>query len=557
MFNFSTFFRNLFKKLDKLQSLDLSHNQLNSYFRIALEKNTNLNYLYLQNNSIPDLFILHIKLPRYLRELDLSFNEIYELKGKNLELLYTNDLTLNLSHNRIQTIQLEDFGEYNLLDTLSVRTDLNHNPLQCDCKILKSMEYLLNGYKTHLKFNIENLNCWGPKQLNGKYLNDVKKMELLCSLQPQYVGSYKCPEECECWIRLYDKILLMNCSHRNLTQVPIIKSIRNYLNGIELNLSGNLITTLPSSLQQGYAECTKLFLYQNNLSEINKSQIPLNLTHLDLRRNQLQLLDEDTLTYLNANRFLHTIYLSSNKWKCDCSDTSVFLSNTIQSNRSKFVDGSKVACHNYSKIQVIQDLKVLCHKKNILNIVMICMCITIIFIILTLYYKYRTKIKIFLYSHNICRSIVAKYDDVDDVNKRYDAFISYSHKDEDFIANYLVPELENGCPSFKLCVHVRDFVIGDYIPDQIVKSIADSRRIIVVLSNNFIESEWAKMEFKEAYRATLTERRAKIIPIMYKDIGELANLDKELRLYLKMNTYLKWEDPWFWQKLRFAMPHKK
>ncbi|XP_028898254.2 protein toll-like [Zeugodacus cucurbitae] len=64
------------------------------------------------------------------------------------------------------------------------------------------------------------------------------------------------------------------------------------------------------------------------------------------------------------------------------------------------------------------------------------------------------------------------------------------------------------------------------------------------------------MEFRTAHQCSLNERRARIIIVKYGELTNTELLDKELRAYLQMNTYLDWQDTRFWDKLRYAMPHK-
>ncbi|XP_004520150.1 protein toll-like [Ceratitis capitata] len=282
------------------------------------------------------------------------------------------------------------------------------------------------------------------------------------------------------------------------------------------------------------------------------------LTVLDVRQNQLKLLSPQLINTLNTSIALTTVYLSENPWSCNCSAQPLL--NLVKSNRKRLADARYMRCAD----KQLSPLRELSYRDFCLPeigvrtvLVVILVCLIALGLILTTtalcYYKYRIELKIWLYAHRLCLCCVSERDV--DRDRKWDAFISYSHHDEEFVEKELVPGLEHGTPAFKTCIHVRDWLAGAYIPEQIIDSVVQSRRTIIVLSQNFIESDWAQMEFRTAHQCAVNEGRSRIILVVYGEILNTELLDQELRAYLKTNTYLKWGDPWFWRKLRYAMPH--
>ena len=163
---------------------------------------------------------------------------------------------------------------------------------------------------------------------------------------------------------------------------------------------------------------------------------------------------------------------------------------------------------------------------------------------------YRDTLQIWAYSRPWARVLFSE--DLMDKEKPYDAFISYSQDDSDYVESSLLPGLEHPedpGDKFKCLIHTRDWNVGEMIPDQIIHSVESSRRTIIVLSRSYIDSMWTKLEFRAAHKQALQDRTQRVILILIESLPDLSSLDDDLQRYIKTNTYLDSKDHWFWQKL--------
>ncbi|XP_051019174.1 toll-like receptor 4 [Acomys russatus] len=146
----------------------------------------------------------------------------------------------------------------------------------------------------------------------------------------------------------------------------------------------------------------------------------------------------------------------------------------------------------------------------------------------------------------------------------YDAFVIYSSRDEDWVRNELVKNLEEGVPPFQLCLHYRDFIPGVAIAANIIQEgFHRSRKVIVVVSRHFIQSRWCVFEYEIAQTWQFLNSHSGIIFIVLEKV-EKSLLRQQVELYrlLSRNTYLEWEDNAlgrhiFWRRLKRALLNGK
>jgi hypothetical protein len=75
---------------------------------------------------------------------------------------------------------------------------------------------------------------------------------------------------------------------------------------------------------------------------------------------------------------------------------------------------------------------------------------------------------------------------------RYDAFISYSHTDVEWVRGRLLPVLEES--GFSVAIDFRDFRAGATGVEEMQRCVMESKRTIAVLSPQYVLSEWSKFE---------------------------------------------------------------
>jgi len=75
---------------------------------------------------------------------------------------------------------------------------------------------------------------------------------------------------------------------------------------------------------------------------------------------------------------------------------------------------------------------------------------------------------------------------------KYDVFISYSHKDEEWVRNILLPTLEK--QGLRVCIDYREFIAGKPAIINMQDASEASRHTILVLTPKWVESEWTLYE---------------------------------------------------------------
>ena len=111
-------------------------------------------------------------------------------------------------------------------------------------------------------------------------------------------------------------------------------------------------------------------------------------------------------------------------------------------------------------------------------------------------------------------------------------------EDSRWVHDELIPHLENdsnGYQSLRLCVHERDFMLGENRPivDNIWSKMEQSRKLILVIRKNLTRSNYCNYEIDLARMLSVEKARNLLVPVMLENV-RMADMSDSLQWIVRI-----------------------
>lgn len=587
-----------------LRTLNLSSNLLSSKIASGMFPD-NVENLDLSYNNISDITEYAFYSYGHLKRLSL--------KGNKLTTLAMNDLAVPIDQSRRTIVYISDNPFDCDCKLIWLRKKVNEISMNSGFPMVGDIYSVQceKGYRIQEPVPFYSM---PTRDMLCEYTTECTKNCFCCEFEPCDC-KFVCPYGCSCYSSAdFMTTHYVQCTNRGLTKIPAgfpassteVSLDRNniseiysssfvgliYLRVIHLDHSG--ITTLANNSFIGLLQLKTLYLNNNELQEINRGVFNKlwNLTELHLEYNNIAYIEEGAFSaltslstlFLDHNLlislpqsatnhffwFLSNIRLGENPWSCSCdvmaefipmvmnrsvviSDYSdMFCKETGENANFSMKDVLVKRCTNITSEQVFE-MKQFDNWPNILKILVITVAAIILttFFIIIVICLWRP---IVLFTHRKCKCCVRKrYPE--DGDKCFDAFLAYSHKDDDYVTREFIPRLENEL-KYRLCVYYRDFPIGGTIADTVASSINRSKRTILLVSKHFNDHEWRNSAFQHSFGGLFKQKDNHLIIVLLDDAKGMK-LDRQLKVLVKSHPVISYRDMCFWEKLQYMMGSSK
>ena len=537
-----------------------------------------------------------------LKRLILSYNYLHSLKGEwfsNLTKLSTLDVQFNgltvkkcnfTGLERIRNLFLNgnwfkafpnfcDYPSWNLTRLhfqYNKLTEFRPSYFQC----LPRLTHLyLNGHAIRKLYNNTFSNLTSLRELYIQRLAgqlfqvDARAFESKTLVKLVFTSNWFVFRSSPVYFKYCPKLTTLDISFNDLsmlTEDKLLGMLKPLENLTTLWIRNTRLRFLPRHLLKHLPLLTKLNASENQLNgSWNGLSVFGNsstLKYLNLSANGIEKITKENfpLTLLNGMG-KGGLDLSFNRFSCNCDDALWFYK-WMHAHKDKFASLTGIVCHFDKPVQmrtaVLFDLKEreLCPINPAVLIAIISSCSVLFggFMILAVLFKLRWNIRHCLYVITYRKK---GYETIsNDPDFKYDVFLVYADNDSVFVFDTVVPYLE--AKAYSLCVRSRDFEAGKVYCDNIVDNMNLSRRILLVLSNNFAKSKWCEFQLNFAYNRCLDEKINNIVVTVLEEIS-FKYLSNTLKVLLTSYEYALWSksdemgQALFWEKVLRKLQFRK
>lgn len=369
-------------------------------------------------------------------------------------------------------------------------------------------------------------------------------------------------------------VLYLNRSHITDVQNGTFTTLINLR---ELYMHDNLLSVLTRETFQGLTGLELLTLNNNLISYIAPgmfTQLP-RLKTIDISGNGLHTLDPSFL----AITTFEMISLRDNPWLCKCplvmalQEMYITDPEVISQPEAVLCDREEVINSTVSQFTAYHlfDYDVQLHCLNIttsgnfsaqptppmeMKVILALAIFSAVFIIVMAaiisLVCYREELKVWFFTQYGWR-VGDDYGKLDDSNRKYDVFVAYTSKNAMFVEHELAPRLERRDPPYRVCLTCRDYDVDISYAQNTINSINNSKRTLMLVSNDFFCTEWFRYDFQINNHDVLKALSDRLIVVLMEKIDK-KKLNCDLMFYSRSKKYLRYHDARFWDKLYYMLP---
>ncbi|XP_067659235.1 toll-like receptor 4 [Haliotis asinina] len=335
-----------------------------------------------------------------------------------------------------------------------------------------------------------------------------------------------------------------------------------------IRIAHNLIRELPPAIFRGLTRLEVLDLSWNMMTSWNiEIRHMLHLHTLDISGNRYEGIPTPLTKQIdhimrNRNDTFH-LSIKGNILKCDCPRleslewiTRPYITFEDPGNtKCTLSDGESIS---FTDIEdVIAKLQLRC--KIVIPILSIAVFGLLLFMLIFgvgMVYRYRWKLRYLYYTTRRKYRGYQRQGQEED-HFTYDAFVSYAETDRGFVIQDMRAVLERTY-GLRLCIHDRDFMVGEAITANIINAIQSSRKTIAVLSPDFAKSSWCDYEVHMAKLESIHTGRNVLCVLWYSHIPDIRILSRDIQDMIEYDTYIKYptqenDKEEFWTKVKAAI----